>query len=86
MYHTGKLPKNYEDTQILAKTLLNHVDTFQAKSGLKDLMYHEFGSWALADVPFTLENIFDERMIKYACQDASATYGLWQDIQSDLGA
>lgn len=83
-YHTGAIPRDYRDTQILAKTLLNHVDVFQAKSGLKELMFHEYGDWALSELPFTLENVLDERMIRYACIDASATVGLWDDIQSDL--
>lgn len=84
-FNTGKIPKHYEDTQILAKTLLNHVDVFKAKSGLKDLMYHEFGDWALSDLQFSLENVFDERMLKYACIDASACWGLAEDIYNDLG-
>lgn len=85
MYHTGKLPQHYEDSQILAKTLLNHVNTYIARTGLKELMGWEYGSWAISDeVDFELDNMYDERMLKYACIDAMATFGLWEDIQTQL--
>ena len=35
-YNTGRIPINYEDTQIFAKCILNHVDTYKANTGLKE--------------------------------------------------
>lgn len=83
-YHTGKFPAHYEDTQILAKTLLNHVDNFKSRTGLKELMNWAYGDWALVELDFNLENMYDERMLKYAAIDSMATMALYNDIQRDL--
>jgi hypothetical protein len=84
MYHTGKLPKNYEDSEILARTLLNHVNTFKAKSGLKVLMGYAYGEWAVSKDNFNLDNMYDEELIKYAGIDACATYKLWLEEQESI--
>lgn len=83
-YHTGKIPINYDDTQLLAKTLLNHTDNFKSRSGLKELMGWKYGDWAINKKEFTLANLFDPEMIKYAAIDALATYGLLETIKGDL--
>jgi len=86
-YNTGKFPQNYEDTQILAKTLLNNVDNFKSQTGLKTLMAYKYGDWAIAgDMDFTIENIYDDRMLYYAAIDSCATYSLWEQIQDDIKA
>jgi len=51
-YHTGKFPKNYHDTAILAKTLVNHVETFKAKVGLKELAGEWYGDWGISEDNF----------------------------------
>ncbi len=86
LYHTGKFPKNYEDTQILAKTLLNHVDVFKAKTGLKELAGQWYGDWAISADNFTLDQMYDPKMLKYAGTDGCATLKLWHYIneQCDL--
>lgn len=84
MYHTGSFPSNYEDTEVLAKTILNHVNTFEAKTGLKHLMGYKYGEWAVSADYFTLESIHDEDLIKYAGIDACATYALWLEIQESI--
>ena len=81
---TGKFVKNYDDTQQLAKTLLNHVDIWKAKTGLKDLMGWKYGDWAIAADSFGTHILKDPKMIKYAVIDAMATFHLWEDIQKDL--
>lgn len=83
MYHTGKFPINYEDTQILAKTLLNHVEVHKAKTGLKDLAGHWYGSWGISADNFTLDNLFDASLIKYAATDPCATYKLWTYLNEE---
>lgn len=84
LYHTKRLPKNYEDTQILAKTLLNHVDVQQALTGLKHLMAYKYGSWAVSADVFELSQMYEESVLKYAATDACATYSLYQDIITNL--
>ena len=76
-YYTFKDAKNVEDTQILAKTLVNHVETFKARTGLKELAGSWYGDWAVSEDKFDLSQIYDLKLIKYAATDACATYKLW---------
>lgn len=86
MHRTGKFPINYEDTQVLAWSLLNHADTFKAKSGLKELMGWAYGDWAIAKDDFGIEKMLEPHVLKYAVTDACATYKLWEQIQEELDA
>lgn len=79
-YHTGRMPINYEDTQIFAKCLLNHVDTYKANTGLKELVTC-YGQWGISSDNFTVDRMYDEHVIKYAATDACSTYWLWNSIQ-----
>lgn len=79
-YHTGKMPKDYEDSQIFAKVLLNHVDVHKANTGLKELAGHAYGEWGIASDSFVTENMFDPTMLKYAATDACATYWVYQKL------
>lgn len=83
-YHTGKMPLDYEDTQLLAKTILNHVEVHKAQTGLKQLAGHRYGAWGLSEDNFTLEHMYDNRMLQYAATDACATYWLWNSINRHL--
>ena len=78
-YYSNKFPRDYEDTQILYKTLLNHTDSLRVKTGLKALAGAKYGSWAIASDNFTLSNMYDEGLLKYAAIDACATYYLWDN-------
>lgn len=84
MHNTGKLPIDYEDSQILAKTLLNHVDNSKSATGLKHLMGYKFGAWAVSSDNFTLVNMYSPELIHYAAIDACATLTLWNEITSFL--
>lgn len=84
MHRTGKLPKNFEDSQVFAWSLLNHSDTFKAKTGLKELMGYSYGDWAVSSDLFTSDNLKNENLIKYAAIDACATYKLYHDIKGEL--
>ena len=83
-YNTKQLPKNYIDTQLLAKTLLNNADSFKDRTGLKTLMAYAYGDWAVSKDDFVLEEMWDTNMICYSATDSCATYRLYQDIKSDL--
>lgn len=83
-YHTGVLPSNYIDTQLLAKSILNDADSFKDRTSLKELMGYAYGDWAISKEDFTLEEMWSESMIKYAATDSPATYKLYQDILEDL--
>lgn len=84
LYNTGKLPINYIDTQLLAKSILNDANSFRDKTGLKDLMAYAYGDWAISKENFTLEEMWDKDMIRYAATDSPATYKLYQDIMNDI--
>lgn len=84
LHNTGKLPIDYEDSQILAKTLLNHVDNSKSATGLKHLMGYKFGAWAVSSDNFTLDNMYSPELIHYAAIDACATLTLWNEITSFL--
>ena len=80
-YYADADPLDIEDTQILAKTLLNHVETFKAKTGLKDLMGAWYGDWGISSDNFTVAQQHDPKVIKYSAIDAAATFKLWQYLQ-----
>ena len=84
LHNTGKLPIDYEDSQVLAKTLLNHVDNSKSATGLKHLMGYKFGAWAVSSDNFTLANMYSPELIHYAAIDACATLTLWNEITSFL--
>lgn len=84
IYHeVGKLPKNYIDTQLLAKAILNDANGFKNKTKLKELMAYAYGEWAISKDNFVLEEMWDKNMIKYCATDSCATYKLYQDILED---
>jgi hypothetical protein len=83
-FHTSHLPNKYIDTQLLAKSLLNDADSFKDRTGLKELMSYAYGSWAVAKESFTLEEMWDENMLRYTATDPCATYKLYQDILEGL--
>ena len=83
-YHTNVIPLNYLDTQLLARSILNDADSFKDRTGLKELMSYAYGSWAVAKESFTLEEMWDENMLRYTATDPCATYKLYQDILEGL--
>lgn len=84
-YWTGKMPKHFVDTQLLAKCFLNDADQYKGETGLKALMAYEYGEWAkVKDSTFVLEDMYNADMIKYSATDACATFRLYKDILSDI--
>ena len=80
LYHTGRMPLNYEDTQIFAKCLVNHVDTYKANTGLKELCGSTYGAWSLSSDNFDLSHMYDETMLQYAAIDSAATFWLYNKL------
>ena len=77
MYYEGKGANNIEDTQILAKTLINHVDVLKSSTRLKNLMGAWYGDWGISVDNFTISQQYEEHVLEYAAIDACATYKLW---------
>jgi hypothetical protein len=84
-YYGGQQPKNVQDTQIFAKTLVNHVEVFKASTGLKDLAGAWYGDWGISSEHFTLEQQYEPKVIKYAAIDACATFKLWRYLNEFIG-
>ena len=82
MYHRiNKFPKNYEDTQILAKSLINNVEVWNSKVGLKELVGEYYPpSWALYN-EYEPEDLKNPEFIKYCAYDGSAVWKLWNQMQ-----
>lgn len=80
-YYADADPIDIEDTQILAKTIINHVEVFKARTGLKELAGAWYGDWGISSDNFTLEEQHNERVIEYSAIDACATFKLWQYLQ-----
>ncbi|MCP4489796.1 MAG: hypothetical protein GY820_21135 [Gammaproteobacteria bacterium] len=83
MYHrVGALPQNYEDTQLMLKTLVNDADVWKAKVGLKDVMGSYYSpNWALYN-QYEPDRNKDPKFLDYAATDGAATYLLYQNLIS----
>jgi hypothetical protein len=78
----GMLPKDYEDTQLLAKTFINNAENWKAKTGLKELMggYYD-PKWSLYN-QYDIENYKDIDFLQYMAVDGAAVYKLWFQLQT----
>lgn len=80
----GDLPKNYDDTQLLAKSFINNAEPWKAKVGLKELMADDYSpQWVLMN-DYEPENFEDPKFLKYAAIDGAATFKLWCDIMTTM--
>jgi len=80
-YFTGRYPDIIEDTEVLAKTIINHVEIQKARTRLKDLAGHMYGDWGISSDYFTYKEMNNPKVIKYAATDACATMWLWNYLQ-----
>ena len=81
---TGKLPKKYDDSQLLAKSFINHSNIWKANVGLKELMSQYYDpKWCGID-GYDDTDLKKESFLKYAAIDACATYLLWTQLQEEI--
>ncbi len=85
MYHRiGDLPRDYDDTALMVKTLINNSDVWKAKSGLKDIMGEYYSpAWALFD-EYEPENPSDPAFLDYAAIDGAATFYLHEILMEKI--
>ena len=85
MHHRiGKFPKHYEDTQLLAKSLINHVDVWEAKVGLKELMGTFYDpAWTLIE-DYEPANLLDPAFIRYSGIDGASCFLLYKQLQKHI--
>lgn len=83
-YHTGKLPKDVEDTQLAARCLVNHTQDWECKTGLKYLMAEYYDpKWSMIE-SYDNPNYKDPNFLRYCSIDGAATFKLWNDLQEHL--
>ena len=76
----GKMPKNFKDTALMVKCLINHVNIWKAKTGLKELMGAYYTpKWTLMN-DYEPEDLKDEDFLMYAAVDGAATFYLYELI------
>ena len=80
-YYTNKFPIDFEDSQILAKTILNHTKNYKSKTGLKELAGYHYGNWGISSEYFSTKDMREEKVLKYAATDACATFFIWNQMQ-----
>ena len=82
---TGKLPKHYDDTQLLTKSFINNADTWKANTGLKILMGQYYKpSWSLVKEDYNNEDLKKESFLEYCTIDACACWLLWHQLQEEI--
>jgi hypothetical protein len=78
---TGQFPKDYEDTQLLAKTYINNADVWKAKVGLKELVGDYYDpKWSLFD-DYNVKNLNDKKFLDYCAIDGGAVVLLWNQLE-----
>jgi len=81
----NKLPIDYEDPMLLLKSLINDVDTWQAKVGLKDFMGSYYDpKWTLLVETYDIIDYKDKNFLNYCAIDGCAAYHGWEIIQEKL--
>lgn len=79
-----KLPLDYEDPMLLLKSLINDVDPWLCKAGLKDFMSEYYDpKWTLIET-YDIEDYKDEAFLRYCSIDAAATYYGYEKLKEKL--
>jgi len=79
-----KLPKNFIDTSLLVKSMINHVDIWKAKVSLKELMGSYYDpKWVLME-DYEPEDLKNKDFISYCAIDGAATMYLYELILEEL--
>lgn len=80
----GRLPKNFVDTALLSKCLINHVNIWKAKTGLKVIMGGYYpGKWSLMN-DYEPRDLKDKDFLLYCAIDGGATFYLYELILEEL--
>jgi DNA polymerase I-like protein with 3'-5' exonuclease and polymerase domains len=85
-HRTGKFPKNYEDTQQLAKTLINDCNNYHSRTGLKLLVGRHYPPrWSMKEeTDYEVKNLKDEDFLQYCAIDGSAVRLLYNMLQKTI--
>lgn len=80
------LSKDYEDTQLMVKTLINDADDFKSRVGLKHLMgrYYDPGWTLLDDEGYNSTDYKKASFLTYCSIDGASTWKLYHDMLEQL--
>lgn len=82
---TGKLPVNFVDTALSVKCLINHVNIWKAKTGLKELMGGYYNpNWSLLADDYEPEDLKNKDFIEYVAIDGCACFYLYELINEEM--
>ncbi len=87
MYHrVGKFPKDFEDTQQLAKSLINDCNTYRSKTGLKVLVGSEYvPKWSMKEeTNYEVKDLKNKAFLEYCAIDGSAVHLLWNNLKESI--
>ena len=74
VYHrTGSFPKDYEDTQQLAKSLINDANNYRSRTGLKLLVGSYYPpKWSMKEeTDYEVKDLKDKDFLEYCSYDGS---------------
>lgn len=81
MERVRRLPKNYVDTALMVKCMINHVNTWKAKVGLKGLMGSYYNpKWSMSAGDYEPKNLKDPSFILYCAIDGASCFYLYELI------
>lgn len=80
-----KFPYHYIDTALLAKCLINHVNIWKSKTGLKELMggYYD-PKWSELAEDYEPEDLKNKDFLNYCAIDGAATFYLYELILKQI--
>lgn len=78
---TGKLPVNFEDTQLLSKLYLNNAENWKSRVGLKVLMGSYYNpKWSLFE-DYSVKDLNNKDFLEYCAIDGASVVKLWNQLQ-----
>jgi len=78
---TGRLPVDFEDTMLLAKTYINNAENWKAKTGLKELVGGYYTpKWSMFE-DYNIKNFNDPNFLQYCAIDGAAVVKLWNQLK-----
>ena len=85
-HRTGLFPKDYEDTQQLAKSLINDCNNYHSRTGLKLLVGDHYPpKWSMkGDTDYEVKDLKNEHFLDYCAIDGSAVLLLWSMLQEEV--
>ena len=80
----GELPIDYEDPMLLLKTLINDVNEWECKVGLKDFMGGYYNpKWSMLVDTYDIQDFKDKNFLEYCAIDGCSTYYAWELLQEN---